>query len=222
MTKRSLLILSAVLLSGCKSDGPKATGPTAIPADAKFTEAKDPPINADTRYATGQLAESAEKWDYAINQYQEALKTDPKHAPSLYRLGVLYSQQKQYDLAIMAWQKYILATNDSANGWGNLGFCYQLSGDLEKAEWAYKKGIDLEAKNQICRINYGLMLAQIGKTNEALANFQAVLTPAAAHYNLGSVYEQQKKIAQAKLEYVRALELDPTFFDAQQRLASLE
>ena len=47
------------------------------------------------------------------------------------------------------------------------------------------------------------------------------LTPAAARYNIGSVYEQQGKTAQAKLEYTRALEIDPTFFEANQRLADL-
>ncbi len=206
---------------GCTSSDRNAGGPNAIPADAKFTEAKDPPITADTRYATGQLAEAAEKFDYAIDQYQQAVKANPKHLPSLYRLGVLYSQVKQYDQAIDAWKKYIAATSEVANGWGNLGFCYELKGDSEQAEVAYKKGIDRESKNEICRVNYGLMLARLGRTNEALVQFEAVLSPAAAHYNLGSVYEQQKKMAQAKLEYTRSLELNPSFYEAQQRLASL-
>jgi len=220
MKKTSAILLSAVLLAGCANDQ-QAGGPPAIPADAKFVEAKDPAITAQTRYAAGQLSESSEKFDNAISQYNEALKIDPNHEPSLYRLGVVYAQVKDFPKAIETWQKYITVTKDDATGYGNLGFCQELSGNVEEAEAAYKKGISHDAKNETCRVNYGLMLARLGRVNEAFTQFSAVLPPAAAHYNIGSVYEQQKKLAQAKLEYTRALECDPTFFDAQQRLASI-
>jgi len=65
------------------------------------------------------------------------------------------------------------------------------------------------------------MLARRGNANEALLQFQAVLPPAQAHYDLASVYETQGKTRQAKEEYRRAAELDPTFNDAKQKLATL-
>ncbi len=221
MNKRLAIFLPAVLLVGCTSGKEGYDAHSGVPDGAKVTMATDPDITADTRYAAGQMAEGSNRPEMAIAQYEKALETDPKHAASLYRLGVLHAQRQEYPAAIEAWKKYIKATNDSAAGWGNLGFCYELMADPEHAEAAYKKGIEREAKSQICRVNYGLMLARLGHANEAIAQFEAVLSPSAAHYNVGSVYEQQKKFAQAKMEYTRSLELDPTFFDAQQRLASL-
>ncbi len=215
------LVLTGLLLSGCANDQ-QAGGPNQIPSDAKFVEAKDPAINANTRFAAGQLSESSEKPENAIAQYEEALKIDPDHEASLYRLGVVYAQIKNFPKAVESWQRYIKVTHESGEGFANLGFCYELSGNWERAEMAYKKGIERDAKCEVCRVNYGLMLARLGRTNEAFTQFGAVLPPAAAHYNVGSVYEQQKKLSQAKMEYTRALECDPTFFDAQQRLASLE
>jgi tetratricopeptide (TPR) repeat protein len=219
MTPRFLLIVPLLLVLGCQSDRPDSR---AIPADAKFTEAKEPPITADTRYAAGLLAESGGAPSKAIVQYSEAVKLDPKHQASLYRLGIVHAQLKDFPAAIEAWQQYIIATDYAAPAYGNLGFCYELAGDAEKAEQSYKKGIERSPKDQLCRVNYGLMLARMGKANDALVQLKAVLKPAEAHYNLGSIYEQQGKTAQAKLEYTRALEADPTFFDAQQRLAAME
>lgn len=220
MKNLSGVLLVSLVLSGCKGDAQNAN-PNAIPSDAKFVEAKDPPITADTRYAAGQLLEAQNEPAKAIQQYQQATVADAKHAPSLYRLGVLYAQTEQYPQAVEVWQKYIKVTSPSATGWANLGFCYELMGSAEQAEAAYKKGIERDPRDQLCRINYGLMLARLGRINEALVSLQAVLTPAAAHYNLGSVYEQQGKKAQAKMEYIRSLELDPTFSDSQQRLAAI-
>ena len=219
MNQSFLPFAAAVLmLVGCASDKPD---PRIVPADAKFEQAKEEQITADTRLAAGQLAEAGGQVDKAIIQYQEALKLDPKHQQALYRLGILYTQKKDFPPAIEAWKKYIEVTDYAASAYGNLGFCYELSGDGESAEYTYKKGIERSPKDQLCRVNYGLMLARMGRPGEALVQLKAVLKPAEAHYNLGSIYEQQGKNNQAKLEYTRALEADPTFFDAQQRLAAI-
>ena len=48
-----------------------------------------------------------------------------------------------------------------------------------------------------------------------MLQLQAALSPAEVHYNLGSVYEQQGKIEQARAEYQEAIKLDPKLIDAQ-------
>ena len=65
------------------------------------------------------------------------------------------------------------------------------------------------------------MLARRGRINEATLQFQAVLSPAQVHYNLGSVYELQGRKQQAKAEYRKAAELDPNLSDARTKLATL-
>ena len=97
-----------------------------------------------------------------------------------------------------------------------------MSGDLKAAEGAYQKGIAKDAKNEPCRVNYGLMLARQDRMTDAVNNLRAVLTPAQVAYNIGSVHELRGKKEQAKAEYQRAISLDPDFNDAKQRLAALE
>lgn len=181
-----------------------------------------PAMSAETHYAAGQVAESQQKPDRAIEQYQAALRIDPNNEHSLYRLAVVEAQLHQYPAAIETWKRYAKVTNDSAFAYSNLGFCYELSGNITEAETAFKKGIAKDPKNEPCRINYGLMLARQGRTADAISQMQTVLPPAQVHYNLAGIFQQQGKTAEARAEYRQAIDLDPNLWDAQSRLAQLD
>ena len=113
------------------------------------------------------------------------------------------------------------ATNDSAAGYSNLGFCYELAHRPDDAETAYRKGIERDPRHVACRVNYGLMLVRRGREGEGRTQFRSVLTPAEVHYNVGSVYQSLGRPEQAKIEYGRALALDPALADARARLDEL-
>src|SRR6185437_11638095 len=117
--------------------------------------------------------------------------------------------------------KYIDATGGSATAYSNLGFCQELAGNSSAAEAAYKKGIADDPHNEPCRVNYGLMLARGGHPSEALLQLQAVLPPAQAHYDLGSVYESLGHKQEARAEYQRAVDIDPQMGDAKAKLDGL-
>jgi len=195
----------------------------AIGADdgREFEKRRNPAIRSDTRYAAGELAETRGAYAQAAEQYRQSLKQDPNHLPSLYRLGVVLAQLKNYPEAIATWKRYLQATHDSAAGYSNLGFCYELANRPDEAESAYRKGIAKDPRHVACRVNYGLMLIRRGREGEGRQQLQAVLKPAEVHYNVGSAYESLGRTEQAKLEYRRALEVDPGFTDAQVRLSEM-
>ena len=191
-------------------------------ANDKFEKSDDPPFTAETRFAAGQLAEAQGNLDNAIAQYKAALKLNPKHLDAMFRLGWVDVQARQYDDAIATFQRYLKATNNSVQGYNNLALAYEAAGRFEDAEQNYKAGIARDPQFQGCRLNYGLMLARRGQVDPAIAQLSAVLAPAAVHYNLGSVCEQQGRTEEAKAYYRKALELDPKLHDARARLAVLK
>src|SRR5687767_13560387 len=164
--------------------------PEKRPAD-KFETSTDPPFTAATRFAAGQVAESQGNVDNAIAQYREAIKLDPKHLDAMFRLGGVYVQARRFDEGIATWQRYLKATNHAPSAYNNLALCYETAGRFAEAEQTYQAGIQRDPRDQACRVNYGLMLARRNQVDAAIQQLSAVLPPAAVHYNLGSVCEQQ-------------------------------
>ncbi len=189
---------------------------------SRFDSAEDAPFTAQTHFAAGQLAESQGAAAMALERYAAALKQDPKHLPSLYRTGVLYTQLRQYPQAIETWRKYIAASGNDATGYSNLAFSYELAGQAADAESAYREGIAKDPSNQACRVNYGLLLAKSGRTDEAVTQLKAVLPESQAWYNVGSVCEQRGDRSGAKTAYRKAIELNATETGAAQRLSALD
>ena len=225
-----VVLSGALFIGGCSNDksntasGPVRGGELAEidMKRATFEKSEDPPLTAETHFAAGQLNETEGSIAGAIKQYQEALKLNPKYIPALYRLAFVYSQQREFASAFEMWNRYIDATDHSAVGYSNLGFCQELAGDRDAAEHSYLAGIEHEPTNQACRVNYGLMLTRQGRIEEAKAQFGAVLSPAEAHYNIASVLQQQGKKEAARAEFKEALKTDPKLVDAQTRLAELD
>jgi len=219
-------LISASFLTGCSNNsqqGPNASGKgqDASQARTEFEISKDPPFTSQTHFAAGQLAESQGSPLSAVDQYQKAIKLDPKNTAALYRLGIVYAQLKRYSEAVSVWKQYVNTTEANATAFSNLGFCCELAGRNDEAETAYRQGITKDPRNKPCRINYGLMLARHGFTDQAVVQLQCVLTPSQVHYNIASVLEGQGRTEQAKYEFQKAIELNPGFIDAKTRMAGL-
>jgi tetratricopeptide (TPR) repeat protein len=228
MSKRTIrFLLAGVVMTagaGCAKDQAAMTRNDAERLKnekAKAEMIQDRPLTADSHFAAGQVAEMQGDVERALEQYQLALKINPKHPGSLFRMALIFTQQQQFPEAVDTWNRFINATGKSASGYNNLGLCLELANRIPEAEAAYKTGIAREPSSQPCHVNYGLMLARRGRMQEATAQLQTVLSPAEVHYDLASVFETQGHTEEAKAEYKKSLQLDPDMSDAKSRLASL-
>jgi len=224
------LLLTIALTSGCASnkDKPKEQANYSShdlknkASPDKFESSEDPPINANTRFAAGQLAESQGNAQLAEEQYREALKLDPNHRDAAYRLAALLMQGRQFPQAIEAWQKYVEVTKGAPEAYNDLALCYEAAGQMDKAEQTYKTAIARDPVHSPCRVNYGLMLARHNRLNDAVAQLSTALSPAEVSYNLGRVFQDAGQFAQARAYFEDALKKDPNLHDAKAALAAMK
>ena len=222
------LFLAGALLSGCKhdNDASQSTSSHDLKGNSgskdTFETSGDPPINANTRYAAGQLAEAQGQNDRALAQYQEALKVDPKFQNACFAIARMQMAQGKFPEAQAAWQQYIKLTNGAPEAYNDSAYCYEAAGQLDKAEETYKTAIAKDPVHSPCRVNYGLMLARHDRIDDAVAQLSTALKPAEVSYNLGSVFYQRGMMAQAKAYYQDALNKDPNLTDARKALNAMK
>lgn len=220
--KRTLL--SAVALAtlvGCSND--KADGPNAaarIDPDT-IAEQKMPEIKPDTYVAAGDLAASRGQFGRAVSQYESALKLRPDDAATSRKLALAYVKADQMPAAIEAWKRYLKVSHGSDDAYGSLGYAYELAGKPADAEATYKEGVAKHSDGKLTHINYGLMLVRKNRVDDAVKQLSAVLSPPEVNYNIASVYTDLGRRDLAKFYYRRALECDPGFEPAKQKLASI-
>jgi len=123
------------------------------------------------------------------------------------------------DRAIEAQNQLALERPDDPAVWNDLGNLLTLRPELEKAESAYRRAIELDPEDPTPRFNLALLLDRRG---EHLASFRELkrvleLDPehAWAHYQVGVHYHRWKVDPLAERAYARAFRLDPSLADAR-------
>ena len=207
--------------SGCGANKPaQAERP---PSDTNsIAESPMPKIAPETYVAAGDLALTRGQPLQAAEQYAKALKARPDDPQLLKKLGLAQVKANQLDVAAETFRRYVHASGGSADAYGTLGYCLELSGHAAEAEKTYLDGIRKHPDGALVRINYGLMLVRRNQVDAAVKQLSAVLEPHETNYNIASVYEQLGRRDLAKFYYGRALECKPGFGAAQQKLAMVD
>ena len=196
------------------------------------------PNNAFLYNKLGQVKAQAQKWEQAINNYQQALKLGIKPAFWTYKnLGDVLRELKRYDEAISNYQRAINLDPKQPDVYDSLGQVQSLQGDYTAAIASYQKAIDLGIANPFWTYqNLGDALNQLGRLDEAQAAYQQgpkvkaevnenIEVPSPPKlldktednswlevHNQGDKYFIEKDWSQAIAFYQQAIELNPNYF----------
>ncbi|MBC7251541.1 MAG: tetratricopeptide repeat protein [Anaerolineae bacterium] len=193
----------------------------------------------DPWYYTGLAYEGLEQWVAALESYQRAIDmgsfTAVHRSSPYYRLGVIYQwrlESRQADAALAAYEAAIEADDFSAD-W-EAADCHYKRGEIlwwKKADpdeyiAEYQRAIELNPKHASAHILLGVAYYARDKdvaAAEAEIRQAIELSPQNkwTYYHLGEIYRQEGRTDEARAMYEQALEIDPQFAAAQEKLQTL-
>jgi tetratricopeptide (TPR) repeat protein len=179
----------------------------------------------------GDVHVASGKINAGIDYYEQAIKLDP-------------SSEEAQSALINGWLAALRIAPHLANNHVGLGTAYQLKGDFEQAERAFRRAQQIEPTNKLA-INGLANLRQdqvktqvnlfLDKALEAqrkkqydisLTNYIRALNLEPSnpdiHYNIGTAFQAKGDLVRAKKAYTRTLELKPGHKEATAAMVVLE
>jgi len=172
----------------------------------------------DSQLAMARLCERRGENEQARAIYEKILRESPQHADALHRLGVVHTRENRRAEA----RKYFdeaARINTSPELSNDRGYLLLLEGNYPAAEQDFRQATELKPNFTAAWTNLGLAIGYQERYDEAFAVFlRATNSPAEAHCNLGFVFSQQAKLAEAQKHYRQALVHDPALKIAAEAL----
>jgi Tfp pilus assembly protein PilF len=141
------------------------------------------------------------------------LKSDSESSFAFhYNLGMAAFENGDYQTAIRHFERSIKINPNVPRTHNDLGMCYLFLNDNASAVPHFERAIELDPAFAEAHNNLGVSLFALGRFKEAEQQFQVTVaspdygTKFIPLYNLGNLYQQQKKYEEALNFYERALE----------------
>lgn len=147
--------------------------------------------------------------DAARQDYERALKTDPKFIPAYQGLARLHAAVRNYDRAIETYQTALRITPNNALLWYELGMSHNYQKNWGPALDCLGRAAQLEPANRYYTNTLGIVLAEAGRYDESLNCFVRASGQAMGHLRLAQTLQrlQQPELSQQHLQ--AAQRIDP-------------
>ncbi|MDB6025881.1 MAG: Tetratricopeptide 2 repeat protein [Verrucomicrobiales bacterium] len=180
------------------------------------------PGNVMAHVMAGNAYNDREDADRAIFHYTEALRVSPNFAEVYYNLGNLLVGKKQFDDAVQCYQKALQLKPGYVDAHANLAYALSAQHKTAEALAQEEAALKLRPGDPTLLRNMAVDLIELKRFDDA----ERVLTqalqvqPEDAIFNklLGDLFMAKGNFKEAVPRYRRALELQPTLTEAQQRL----
>ena len=136
-----------------------------------------PPLDAESRFNTGVEHLRAGRVDLAIDEFQRAIKDDPKNPYFRKGLGLAYAQQKKYREAVESFQKALELNPYYVDVRNDLGTTLLLSGRREEGKEEFLKAFSdpTNPTPELSARNLGQAYFEEKNYTQALSWFQSSL-----------------------------------------------
>lgn len=152
----------------------------------------------------------------------DAVKKKQAELQNLFKEGRAFAEASKFDEAIATYNKILTDIPKCTQCYVGMGEVYVKKGSLPEAEAAYKKATEVDPTSPDGYTALATFYNTQKKFDEAsVASAKAMelssakgATDPLASYNQGIILWNQSKIAEAKAQFMKAVELDPKMADA--------
>lgn len=175
------------------------------------------PDSAELYYLSGLCAVMAEKPEIAIEQFEHALKLQPRHSASMLQLGMKYVERHELKKAESLLKEYVHQEPLDPSGCYWLGVAAFTSGHEKTGLWALQRAVEFEPKASVYHLVLGSYYLMCKDSDRLLDKARTELERAAqldptewmVHFRLAAVYLRRDHVAEAAEELERAVKLNP-------------
>lgn len=142
-------------------------------------------------------------------------------ASSRARLGQAYLREQNPASAVLILEEAVELDRYNHDAWQTLALAYMSQGSIDDAEQAFQRALSLAEDSAEIHNNYGLLLMQLERRDEAISHFETALadityrSPALAMSNLGYALYLEARHEEALSYLTEALRRAPLLCQAQ-------
>jgi glucose repression mediator protein len=154
----------------------------------------------------GSFSEMLRSPEEAMIAYEKALSHNQNSIPALNAIGMLLKGREAFEKALNYFRAITQLDANNGEAWGNLGHCYLMTEDLQKAYDAYQQAlVNLrDPKDPMLWYGIGILYDRYGSYDYAEEAFSQVMQiqpdfekANEIYFRLGIIYKQQSKFVQS-------------------------
>ena len=167
------------------------------------------PMNAAPLIGIGESLNQLGAYSEANDAWKKALSLEPNNPDALVGFGVALTGLNQPHLAVNRFQSAV-ALRPTARAYNGLGVAYDMLGEPDNAQIAYRTGLSVDPSHLGLTSNLGLSFALTGRYSESIAMLERAATMPGANirhrqnlalaYGLAGETERAEQLARADLD----------------------
>ena len=163
-----------------------------------------------------------ERYDAAIESYDQAIKINPGYADAYLNKGSALQKKGQLDKAIESFNTALSINSDNSTAYFNMGNALTEKDELDAAVESYKKALEIKPDYAEAYFNMGNALIEKGELDAALdaavESYKKALEIkpdyAEAYFNMGNAHIKKGELDAAIESHKQAIKIKPDYAEA--------